>query len=125
MTGREVDSLGRWGATPSASRSASTNCPQDWNRSPGALAIALASTLSAAAGRSGRRAAATGAARQVGQHDLQRGSRSNGAAPVSIWKATQASAYWSARPSTAYVLDLLWRGESGVPSHARLGQPDR
>ena len=90
-----------YGVSRSAVRTASANSLQLAYRSAGALAIALASTGSSAAGRSGRRSGQRG--RRLGQmrvHDRQ-GSRGERRLPASSSNAAQAREYWSARPSTA------------------------
>src|SRR5450755_811738 len=78
---------------PRASRRAAANARQAGYRSAGAFAIALASTVSTAAGRSARRAQSDGGASDsCAQTTARPWSRLNGGAPQSISKEAQASA---------------------------------
>ena len=84
-------------------RRAAVNSPQVANRSPGARAMARVSTSSTADGRSARRVLIRGGGSDSLANAIARpASRLNGGAPLSSSKAAQASAYWSARPSTAW-----------------------
>ena len=87
---------------PNAARSASANSRQLPYRSAGDFASARAKTASALAGNPGRQLdSAGGGSDSCAYMTAVASSRGNGGAPVSISNAAQASAYWSARPSTS------------------------
>ena len=89
-----ADGCGLVGGKGQASRSASVNSPHDGYRSPGSLAIALASTRPAAAGKPGRRTSSGGkGSDRCASSTAIPWSRSNGTVPVSSCQATHASAY--------------------------------
>ena len=87
---------------PAASASSATNAPQVGGRSAGSLAIPRVRTVAMAAGSSGRTSVSAGGSIDMCAHSSAASwSRRNGGVPASSSKATQASAYRSARPSTS------------------------
>src|SRR4051812_16904212 len=100
-----------------APEAASTNSEQVGNRAAGSLAIALARTASSDGGRPGRSTeAGGGGSMSWAAMTCASLSRGNGVFPVRHSCRTQASEYWSVRPSTGLPEHCSGDAYAGVPT---------